>query len=132
MKTTTQPSISAFLSRLNQIDFGPIAYKLMHPAHGKAWTLEQTAHEIQQYRRFLWLIHRYPQCIIVPSQNIDDVLHQHVLDTLKYAQDCQTLFGEFKHHWPYHGTGDTADRQFADDAFSETQRLWVKHFGIEL
>jgi hypothetical protein len=53
MKTTTQPSSSAFLSRLNQIDFGPIAYKLMHPAHGKAWTLEQTAHEIQQYRRFL-------------------------------------------------------------------------------
>jgi hypothetical protein len=132
MKTTTQPSSSAFLSRLNQIDFGSLGYKLMHPADGKAWTLEQTTHEIQQYRRFLWLSHRYPQYTIVPSLAVDHIWHQHILDTAKYREDCQTLFGEFKDHWPFFGVGDAADRQFANDAFSETQKLWVKHFGIEM
>jgi hypothetical protein len=132
MTTTTQSSNQVFLSQLNQIDFEPIAYKLMYPEDGNAWTIEKITHEIQQYRRFLWLNHLYPQRTIVPSQAIDRVWHTHILDTAKYREDCQTLFGKFMDHWPYFGMGDTAARQSLDDAFSETQDLWQKNFGIEM
>jgi hypothetical protein len=132
MDALTQDSNSIIVSCLNKIEFGSIGYRLMHPTNGKAWTLEQTTHEIQQYRRFLWLSYRYPQYTIVPSLTVDHIWHQHILDTAKYREDCQTLFGEFKDHWPFFGVGDAADRQSADDAFGETQSLWVKHFGIKL
>jgi hypothetical protein len=132
MKTTDRTTDREFLSRLNQIDFGPIAFKLMHPEDGQIWTLERVTHEIEQYRRFLWLNYLYPDRPIVPSQSIDRVWHFHILDTAKYREDCQIFFGKFMDHYPYFGMNDAADRESLDSAFSQTQNLWVQHFGVEM
>lgn len=44
-----------FLHNLSEIDFGPIAFKLINPEEGKEWTLEKVTKNIEGYRRFLWL-----------------------------------------------------------------------------
>ncbi len=96
------------------------------------WSLEQITHAIEQYRLFLILNYLYPQNAIVPSQIIDRVWHFHILDTAKYREDCQTLFGQFMDHYPYFGMNDESDRQSLKRAFMETKSLWFKHFGIEM
>ena len=118
-----------FLTRLSAIDFGPIAFKLIHAEDQEPWSLEQATQAIELYRRFLFLNYLYPDRAIVPSREIDQVWHTHILDTAKYREDCDTLFGQFMDHWPYFGVRDEADRQALNSAFEETQGLFEKHFG---
>ncbi|MEL7224630.1 MAG: glycine-rich domain-containing protein-like [Cyanobacteria bacterium J06576_12] len=118
-----------FLAKLSTIDFGPIAYKLMHPEEGEAWNIERVTRAIEQYRRFLFLSKHYPERKIVPSREVDQVWHMHILDTAKYREDCDTLFDQFMDHWPYFGMKDEAERAELNDAFSDTQRLMEAHFG---
>lgn len=121
-----------FIDRLSQIEFGCIAFKLMNPEEGNAWTLEQATQAIEGYRKFLILNYLYPDKAIVPSRTIDRVWHAHLLDSAKYREDCQTLFGHFLDHYPYFGMAGENDRQALEESFSETQALWVKHFGVEM
>lgn len=132
-KSELSPEDRDFLVRLSAVDFGPIAYKLINPrlepGEGDGWTLERTTQAIEQYRKFLFLLHRYPTRGIVPSEDADEVWHTHILDTLKYREDCDLLFGKFLDHWPYLGIGDAAEKQRGKDAFEETQALMKAHFG---
>jgi hypothetical protein len=116
------------LTKLNSIDFGPIAFKLMNAEDGKGWNLPETTQAIEDYRRFLFLTYLYPDRAIVPTQTIDRVWHTHILDTIKYREDCQLVFGRFLDHWPYFGMLDEHDRQNLDAAFADTQDLWREHF----
>lgn len=121
-----------FLVRLSAVDFGPIAYKLMNPEEGEGWSVERATQAIEAYRRFLFLLQHYPDRKIVPSREADQVWHTHILDTAKYREDCETVFGKFMDHWPYFGLRDAAERQALNDSFSETQVLLDLHFGSAL
>jgi hypothetical protein len=81
---------------------------------------------------FLGLVYLYPNVPIVPNREIDQVWHQHILDTSKYDEDCQMLFGRVLHHFPYFGIRNAGDRQDLNAAFGETQELFQKHFGVVL
>ncbi|NJN86389.1 MAG: hypothetical protein HC881_08865 [Leptolyngbyaceae cyanobacterium SL_7_1] len=69
---------------------------------------------------------------LVPPDDIDQVWHYHILDTQKYATDCQHLFGYFIHHFPYLGTRGEYDRQDWYCAYTLTQLLFRQQFGVEL
>jgi hypothetical protein len=122
----------SFLSKIQQLDLGPIAYKLMHPETGRGWNRGQASRALTHYVMFLGLIYLYPNVAIAPNREIDRVWHQHILDTSKYAEDCQMLFGRFIHHFPYFGIRNAGDRQDLDAAFAQTQALFQQHFGITL
>ncbi|AFY55275.1 Protein of unknown function (DUF1399) [Rivularia sp. PCC 7116] len=124
--------LQLFTDKLQQLDLKAIAYQLMDSDEGEKWTYEQTNRAIYHYSAFLCLIHLYPKHKLVPTQEIDKVWHCHILDTMKYAQDCEMLFGRFIHHFPYFGKRGKADRNNLYAAFTETKTLFQKHFGIEL
>ncbi len=119
-----------FLQRLMKVGFGPIGFKLMNPEEGEGLTLKEVEAAIEQYRGFLYLYHLYPDRILVPWKEIDRVWHTHILDTAKYREDCQFLFGQFIDHWPYFGMTDAADRAALASAFAETQALYARHFHL--
>ncbi|MGA9379633.1 MAG: glycine-rich domain-containing protein-like [Phormidium sp.] len=121
-----------FRQKLKKLDLGPIAYKLMHREEGFGWTKARTKQAIARYLMFLSLIYLYPNQPIVPTAEIDQVWHQHILDTDKYAADCQMLFGEFIHHFPYYGLRGICDRQNWQQAFTRTQLLFQKHFATDI
>jgi hypothetical protein len=129
MKTTNTVAKEKFLEKLNRIDFGAIAFKLMNPDDKAGWTIEQTTAAIEEYRRFLLLSYLYPERTIVPSQTVDRVWHEHILDTQKYQADCLEVFGYFLHHYPYFGMIDDADKQASEAAFADTCQLWKRHFN---
>lgn len=123
--------IQSFRNKLKQLDLKSIAYQLINSSDEK-WTFEQTNQAINRYSMFLCLIYLYPNRKLVPTQEIDKVWHHHILDTMKYTQDCEMLFGRFIHHFPYFGKRGKADRNNLYKAFAETERLFQKHFGINL
>jgi hypothetical protein len=117
-----------FEENLEQLDLEPIAFQLMHSGEGE-WTHLRTMQAIAQYRQFLYLIYLYPNRPLVPSQDIDRVWHHHILDTMKYSEDCQMLFGYFLHHFPYFGLRGESDQQNWQIAVEQTQALFQEHFG---
>jgi len=116
------------LEAVGQIDLSPINRVLQYenPAF---WTDAVLADTEANYRRLLALYMLYPGEPIVVNKILDDYWHQHILDTRKYADDCDALFGGLLHHDPYFGIGGEVDRQRNREAFATTQQLWDDVFG---
>jgi hypothetical protein len=65
---------------------------------------------------------------LVPAKDIDEMWHQHILHTLKYAQDCERVFGRFVHHSP--GIDDSAEMvDHVRANFRKTEALYKELFG---
>lgn len=101
------------MRKFAELDLTPIKVKLMHRESGEGWTLEHANAVEVEYRRFLCLLQMYPHEDVAPLLDVDIFWHYHILDTRKYAADCQQAFGRFIHHHPYVGLGadDGADHQ---------------------
>jgi hypothetical protein len=85
------------------LDLEPIKVKLMHEESGEGWTLERANAVEYEYRRFLYLMKKFPAEQTAPLVDVDIFWHYHILDTMKYAVDCDAVFGHFLHHFPYIG-----------------------------
>jgi hypothetical protein len=131
--STTLPRdrVSEALALVSRIDLAPINAKLRHD-DPSFWTEERVAETELDYRRFLALNLVHPEVSLSVNQALDDYWHQHILDTRKYAEDCETLFGRMLHHYPYFGLSDEAEWQENLDQFADTQQLWEDTFGVKL
>ncbi|MFL6634153.1 MAG: glycine-rich domain-containing protein [Massilia sp.] len=112
-----------------QLDLEPIKMKLMHAASGEGWSLEKANAVEKEYRRFLCLMKMYPEEDTAPLVDVDTFWHYHILDTMKYAADCEQAFGYFLHHYPYVGMGDEDDAQFRLDSGDRMRDLYEATFG---
>ena len=117
-----------FMEDILAVDFTMIKLKLMDKEEGQGWSAEQCSEAEKEYKRFLGLKRAYPEKDIVPNKMVDSFWHQHILDTEKYAQDCELLFNRFMHHYPYFGMNGDQDAQNLVDAFEETKILYKRHF----
>jgi hypothetical protein len=115
-------------TEIDGLDLGPIKVKLMLEG-GENWSFEQVVMAERWYKRFLLLNLKYPKLSIVPNEIIDTFWHHHILDTMKYAEDCQSIFGYFLHHFPYFGMRSDEDAQDLKDAFEQTKDLFQEEFG---
>jgi len=110
---------------LNLLDLQPLRAKLAEKYPGDPRLLELI--EIR-YRRFLYLVATTGE-ELVPSEDIDELWHIHILDTIKYRNDCQNIFGFFLDHFPYFGL--QGDREDWKKAHRRTIELYVGVFGEE-
>lgn len=118
------------LRRIDDLDLEPIVFKLVNPEPGETgMAVEEADGLVVKYRRFLKLCAMYPDKGIVPSKAIDPVWHTHILDTAKYADDCNHVFGFTLHHFPYLGLRGDADVEVWHHNFEETRALYEQHFG---
>ena len=122
---------SSVLKKIENLDLEPIMVKLMDLEEGEGWSLEHVRVVEEWYRRFLFLNAVYPDRSIVPTKAIDTFWHYHILDTEKYAEDCQNVFGYFLHHFPYFGIRGVEDRQNLLNASKQTWGLFRLHFNEE-
>lgn len=114
------------ITSIDQLNLDPIKAKLMHD---KKWSTEQLNLAEKWYKRFLFINLTYPEIIIVPTSAIDIFWHYHILDTRKYADDCQNIFGTFFHHFPYFGMRGEDDANNHACAVSKTRELFSLHFS---
>jgi len=114
--------------RIALLDLQPIKVKLMEPEEGEGWTREKVEQVDELYRRFLFLSVTRDEPI-VPTRDIDKFWHAHILDTRKYADDCERTFGFFLHHFPYFGMRGAADASALQEAFERTKQIYRDEFA---
>lgn len=111
------------------LDLDPIKFKLMDAKEGHGWTREEADRHELEYRRFLALVAKYPEEAITPDTDVDKFWHGHILDTMKYAEDCEQVFGYFLHHFPYFGMRGDEDAANLAEAAAKTRSLYQQEFG---
>ena len=124
----TMSDFIAFSPRVGEIDLGPIKYKLVNPDDGLGWSLAKADLIEMEYRQFLDIVLTNGGEVIVPSKDVDKFWHAHILDTRKYASDCQSIFGFFLHHFPYLGSRGAADKKVLASEFEKSTRLMAWRF----
>lgn len=115
-------------ANIEALDLAPIKVKLMDKKEGTGWSREHADQMEILYKRFLFLMVT-EKAPIVPTKEIDIFWHQHILDTRKYAEDCEVTFGYFLHHFPYFGMRGEEDAKNLASAFTETKQIFERVFG---
>src|SRR5271167_499441 len=95
--STTDPKWERILA----LDLNAVRVRLTEKK-GWWWSLRYKPMRLEkEYRQFIYLIATNPDRLVIPwSQPLDDFWHEHILDTAKYAADCQNVLGKFIHHNP--------------------------------
>ena len=122
--------VEKIVAAIEALDLEPIKFKLMDPDEGQGWSREYVEKMAIAYKRFLTLLVTHPETTVAPSKDIDKFWHGHILDTMKYAEDCERVFGYFLHHFPYFGMRGPEDAQALGDAYDHTLELYKNHFGM--
>jgi len=110
-----------------ELDLNSVRDAMMEK-HG--WSLDRAEAARTEYVRFLTLLRMKPGFMLIPwstvegQDDLDQFWHQHILDTEKYARDCNALFGRMIHHNPHILRGSETET----DAFGKTQRLYARTF----
>jgi hypothetical protein len=111
------------------LDLSQVKRKLTYAEQSEPWSQEMVDTVEADYRRFLWLIYLNLGTPIVPSKALDHFWHQHILDTVAYARDCQRIFGFFLHHNPYFGMASKEEWTQLEAAAKQTREIWLATFG---
>ncbi len=113
---------------IDAIDFSAVIHKMIF---NYGFSQKQALALCQQYKRFLYLCKQFGgQHTLVPSDEIDEFWHNHILDTKKYWHDCDLIFGKYIHHNP-EAPWETPGKNNLDYAeqFAQTQELYRQTFG---
>ncbi|MEN3368227.1 MAG: hypothetical protein V7609_370 [Verrucomicrobiota bacterium] len=125
-------NIQEQITLIDELDLEPIKVKLTHPKEGPGWTLQHADLAEKVYKRFLTLNLKYPDRPHVPSHDMDIFWHYHILDTMKYAEDCDLIFGRFLHHFPYLGLRGEQDAARLQHDWENMKALYEAEFGDKI
>jgi hypothetical protein len=128
MIQATKP-VEQVVAAIEALDLDPIKLKLMDPEEGQGWSREYCDRMELAYRRFLTLLVKFPEETIAPTKDVDKFWHGHILDTIKYAEDCERVFGYFLHHVPYFGMRGEQDAANLRAAAANMHAIYEREFG---
>jgi hypothetical protein len=120
--------IDQFDRTLAKLDLGPILYNAVHKGN-KFSNVDDARQALEWYRRFHKLCFSFPDEEFVPTEDIDEIWHHHILDTEKYYDDCYSLHGHLIQHFPYLGSRGLKDKELLIAKFSHTLRRFTELFG---
>ncbi|MDR3490452.1 MAG: hypothetical protein P4M12_00250 [Gammaproteobacteria bacterium] len=121
------PSLEKAKDYIDSIDFSLIIEKMVK---NDGWRRSDALATSELYRHFLYLNKKYlSDAILPPSEDIDEFWHYHILDTQKYINDCEAIFGRYFHHYPYLVLDHQLNQSGLTQAFEVTQNLHIVEFG---
>ena len=117
---------------VEDIDFERIKWKMENSPENCSLSFDTIDLAIVEYKRFLTLRMENPGVKISPTKLMDEVWHFHILDTNKYRDDCQNLFGRFIDHHPSYGPFESVEVQESLAAsFESMKALYQERFGSD-
>ena len=121
------------IRRIDELDLEQIKEKLCLPKEndGQAWSQEKANQAEVWYKRFLKLIvlTSTKEVKLVPSKDIDEVWHTHILHTAKYRRDCNYVCGRYLDHYPYFGLRGQQDHEIHMVEYAKTIACFKAAFG---
>jgi hypothetical protein len=113
-------------SYIAQLDLTYIVKAMCAPDYPMPrWTLEDAEHSLVLYKNFLMLLKEYPREGLVPTREIDEFWHNHILYTKNYHRDCLHIFGHYLHHEPA-SPADNPEKLI--DAYLKTKQYYLEKF----
>ena len=104
---------------VEELDLQPVWKQLVNR---KGWEPSRANLAERRYRRFLYLLSADLGLRGVPTPEIDEFWHQHILNTRKYWQDCKRLRGSYLHHLPASGDDNAEEHNMMETAYID---MWV-------
>jgi len=89
------------------------------------WVQQDAEHCCQLYKNFLYLQKKHHPTPLVPTREIDEFWHNHILYTKQYTHDCQQIFGFYLHHVP---NSPSEGHSLIND-FLHTKQFYLEEFG---
>lgn len=100
--STAQGSVTSFAGILSaalpEFDLSRVIAKVS--SKNPDWGQDRLDEAEAGYRKFLATAKSSPKTRNVPSDDVDEIWHTHILFTKQYHQDCQAYFGSYYHHEP--------------------------------
>jgi hypothetical protein len=131
MSSLAIPTLEEAKAHIYSLDLSPIINKLVMHCR---WSIKEAMALSNVYRNFLYLNKKFEKQFgrLPPSEELDEFWHNHILDTVKYREDCTRIFGEYFDHYPYFGIDGVTNSNDLSKAFKTTEKLYFEEFGIEL
>ena len=129
-RLTTKPQ-QEVIAAIQALDLESVKLRITDPKLGEGWTREYADSIESAYKNFLSVIVKHQDAAedILPSKDVDEFWHTHILQTMKYADDCQAVFGTFLHHNPHIGELTQADLEKRDELAEKTRQFYELEFG---
>jgi uncharacterized protein DUF1399 len=129
-RLTTKPT-EEVLAAIQTLNLESVKTRLMDPKLGEGWTRDYADSIEQAYKTFLCMATKHQEQAenIMLSKDVDEFWHTHILQTMKYADDCEAVFGTFLHHAPHIGELTEADHATRAALTEKTRKLYESEFG---
>lgn len=115
---------------INQLDLHYIVDSMCSGSYPlPQWEEQDALHCLKLYKNFLLLQKKHLPDSLVPSREIDEFWHNHILYTKNYFQDCVNIFGHYLHHEP---ASPDENQELLVDAYLKTKQLYLAEFGEPL
>lgn len=89
------------------------------------WVQEEALQCMGLYKDFLLLKKKHISESLVPTREIDEFWHNHILYTQHYFYDCQQIFGHYLHHEPASQDGD---KEMLVREYLKTKQFYLDEF----
>jgi hypothetical protein len=129
-RLTTKPEQDV-IAAIHALELESVKLRVMDPKLGEGWTREYADSIETAYKTYLTMLVKYQDHAedILLSEDVDEFWHTHILQTFKYADDCQNVFGKFLHHAPHVGEVTAEDIEKRVALAETTRALYEREFG---
>ncbi len=129
-RLTTRP-VQLVISAIQSLDLESVKGRVTDAELGEGWTREYADTIEAAYKNYLAMLVKYPDNAedILLSKDVDEFWHTHILQTRKYKQDCEAVFGNYLHHEPHVGERTPADLEKRTVLAETTRQLYEREFG---
>jgi len=129
---TTKP-LQQVIAAIQALDLESVKTRVTDPELGEGWTPAYADSIETAYKNYLTMLVKYQDDAedILLSKDVDEFWHTHILQTIKYTEDCEMVFGRYLHHAPHIGEVTSADMKKRTTLAEKTRRLYEREFGNE-
>jgi hypothetical protein len=129
-RLTTRPEQDV-IAAIQALDLESVKLRVMDSELGEGWSRDYADSIESAYKSYLTMLVKYPDDAedILLSKDVDEFWHTHILQTIKYAEDCQNVFGNFLHHDPHVGERTAAHLEKRAALAEKTRELYAREFG---
>jgi hypothetical protein len=127
----TDRSTEQVIAAIQNLDLESVKRRVMEPKLGEGWSRAYADSIEVAYKNYLTMLVKYQDEAenIVLSEDVDEFWHTHILQTIKYTEDCESVFGRYLHHTPHIGEITKKDMERRVALADRTRRLYEREFG---
>jgi hypothetical protein len=123
--------VAQTVAAIHALDLESVKSRVMDAELGEGWSREYANSVETAYKTYLTMLVKYPDdsADIMLATDVDEFWHTHILQTVKYTEDCEHVFGFYLHHYPHVGERNAEDMAKREALAAKTRQLYEREFG---